>query len=144
MTMPLLVGLTLAFGLAAFAARVGFDRDRSYYSVLLIVVASYYVLFAAMAGRHDAVALEAAVTAVFVTAAAIGVRTTPWLVTAGLAAHGMFDAVHGHVIANPGVPAWWPPFCGAFDVAAAACHGWVTWQRGDWRRWAALAPPLPR
>jgi hypothetical protein len=28
-----------------------------------------------------------------------------------VAAHGGFDLVHGHLISNPGVPVWWPPFC---------------------------------
>ena len=37
-----------------------------------------------------------------------------------LAAHGLMDLVHGSVIANPGVPAWWPSFCLTYDVTAAA------------------------
>jgi hypothetical protein len=30
-------------------------------------------------------------------------------------------SVHGRLIANPGVPAWWPMFCLACDVTAAGC-----------------------
>jgi hypothetical protein len=26
---------------------------------------------------------------------------------------------HGQLIANPGVPAWWPAFCSAYDGVAA-------------------------
>ena len=29
------------------------------------------------------------------------------------------DAIHGHLVMNPGVPAWWPSFCLAYDVTAA-------------------------
>ena len=29
-------------------------------------------------------------------------------------------AIHGRLIVNPGVPVWWPAFCGAYDVVAAA------------------------
>jgi hypothetical protein len=39
---------------------------------------------------------------------------------AGLIGHGLFDFVHGHFISNPGVPAWWPGFCGTYDVVAGA------------------------
>jgi hypothetical protein len=38
---------------------------------------------------------------------------------------GVVDFLHGHLIANPGVPAWWPTFCLAYDVAAAACLAWL-------------------
>lgn len=144
MTLPLIIGLSVAAAVAAFGYLSRFDRERAFYATVLIVVGHYYVLFAAMGGTLETVIAECAVMLVFVATAAWGFARTSWLVTAGLAAHGIFDAVHGHVIANPGVPAWWPPFCGAFDIAAAACHGWVTWQRGDWRRWTVVAPSLSR
>jgi hypothetical protein len=56
----------------------------------------------------------------FVAMAAFGFRKTPWLVVAGLALHGVFDFFHHAVIANPGVPVWWPGWCLAYDVVAAA------------------------
>jgi hypothetical protein len=37
-----------------------------------------------------------------------------------LFAHGVYDFFHGHLFINPGVPVWWPQFCSAFDVVAAA------------------------
>jgi hypothetical protein len=40
-----------------------------------------------------------------------------------LAAHGVFDLWHGEIIANPGVPTWWPMFCSAYDVTAAGFLG---------------------
>jgi hypothetical protein len=36
-----------------------------------------------------------------------------------LASHGILDGFHGKLIANPGVPVWWPPFCFAYDGVAA-------------------------
>jgi hypothetical protein len=45
--------------------------------------------------------------------------STATATTAGLAAHGVLDFFHGRLVANPGVPPWWPAFCRAFDVAAA-------------------------
>ena len=48
--LPYVVGIVLSIGVALFARWVGFDRDRAFYPTVLIVIASYYVLFAAMIG----------------------------------------------------------------------------------------------
>jgi hypothetical protein len=115
------LGVAVAIAVGLFAGAVGFDRERSFYPVVLIVVASYYVLFAAMAQSTDALFAEALAAALFVAAAALGFRRTLWIVVAGLAMHGVFDFVHHGLITNPGVPAWWPGWCLAYDVTAAAC-----------------------
>ena len=119
------VGAALALGVALFAALVGLDRDRAFYSTVLIVVASFYILFAVMAGAQAALVPELLAMAVFVALAAIGFRTSMWLVVIGLAGHGLFDFLRGDLITNPGVPPWWPAFCLSFDVAAAACLAWL-------------------
>ena len=54
-----------------------------------------------------------------------GFRSSLWLAVLALAAHGMFDLVHGRIIANPGVPVWWPPFCLTYDIAAAGYLAWL-------------------
>ncbi len=56
--MEYLVGVGLALVVCVFSMLVGFDRDRVYYSAVLIVVASYYILFAAMASSTPALATE--------------------------------------------------------------------------------------
>jgi hypothetical protein len=38
--MPYVVGIVLSVGVALFARRVGFDRDRALYPTVLIVIAS--------------------------------------------------------------------------------------------------------
>ena len=53
--MEYLIGVALALALTGVFAAMGFDRDRSFYPVVLIVVATYYVLFAVM-GRPAATA----------------------------------------------------------------------------------------
>ncbi|MFO1400078.1 MAG: hypothetical protein U1F30_02500 [Steroidobacteraceae bacterium] len=118
--MPLIVGFLLSVGVASMAWLVGLDRSRAFYPTVLMVVGSYYVLFAAMAGSTGGVLLECAVMVVFLAAAIAGFRSSAWIVVAGLAAHGLFDAYRDHFIAHTGAPAWWPPFCMAFDVGAAA------------------------
>lgn len=123
--LPYVVGIVLSLGVAVFARWVGFDRDRAFYPTVLIVIASYYVLFAAMIGSVETVLLESIVMTLFVIAAVAGFKGSSWLIVAGLAAHGVQDAVHGHIIANAGVPAWWPAWCLAYDVGAAGALAWL-------------------
>jgi hypothetical protein len=118
--LALVVGAALALAVGLFTTAVGIDRDRGFYPTVMIVIASYYALFAVMGALANALVLESAVGVVFVAVAALGFRSSLWVVVVALAAHGVFDLVHGRVIANPGVPAWWPSFCLTYDVTAAA------------------------
>jgi hypothetical protein len=101
---------------------MGFDRDRSFTPTVLIVVASFYVLFALIGDSRRALILESIIAAGFLVTALIGFKRNLWFVAAALVGHGVFDSVHGSLIANPGVPGWWPGFCLAFDVLFG---GWV-------------------
>lgn len=121
--MDYLSGVLLALGVGAFATAVGFDRDRAFYPAVLVVIAGYYVLFAVMGGRPDALIIEVCLMAGFVTAAVAGFKWNLWLVVTALVGHGLLDAVHSRVVDNPGVPAFWPMFCLAFDVIAAGYLG---------------------
>ena len=123
--MPYVVGIVLALGVALFARRLGFDRDRAFYPTVLIVIGSYYVLFAAMGASVHTVLLELLVMAAFSIAAVVCFTSSAWIVVAGLAGHGVLDLFHGNILENPGVPAWWPAFCLAYDVGAAGGLAWV-------------------
>lgn len=114
------IGVAAATAVGLFASVIGFDKERSFYPVVLIVIAALYLLFAAMAGSTDTLVAEAIPALVFVVMAALGFRKTPWLVVVGLALHGVFDFFHHAMIANSGVPEWWPGWCLAYDVMAAA------------------------
>ena len=122
--LPYVVGIALSIGVALFARWVGFDRDRAFYPTVLIVIASYYVLFAAMSGSIQTVLLESVVMTLFVIAAVVGFKGSAWIIVGALAAHGVQDAFHGHIVANAGVPAWWPAWCLAYDVGAAGALAW--------------------
>lgn len=122
--MEYLIGTGLALIVGAFATVAGFDRDRSFYPTVLIVVALYYDLFAIMDGGEGALGPEVAASMIFIVLSAVGFRTNLWVVVAALAGHGLFDFVHGYIIDNPGVPAWWPMFCLSYDVSAAAYLAW--------------------
>ena len=136
------IGMVLALAVGCFATMTRLDRDRAFYPTVLIVVASYYVLFAAIGGTSRTVIVESAIAAVFLVAASWGFRRSSWIVVAALAAHGVFDMLHGFVIANPGVPAWWPAFCCAYDVAAAAFLAWML-RRGPRRGGPQTAAVVP-
>jgi len=136
--MPLIVGVLLALGVGLLARVVGLDRDRAFYPAVTLVVASYYALFAVLGESSHALLLESLVGVVFLVVAMIGFRSSLWLVALALAGHGVFDLVHGGLIANPGMPVWWPEFCMAYDVAAA---GFLAWLLKSGRVPAAAAAP---
>lgn len=123
--MAILVGALLALSVGLFATGLGLDRDRAFYPVVTIVIASYYALFALMGASTHALVLESLAGAVFLAIAAAGFKWSLWVVAAALAAHGIFDLTHAAIISNPGVPDWWPEFCLAFDVTAAAYLSWL-------------------
>jgi hypothetical protein len=122
--MEYLIGLGLALAVSLFARFVGLDRDRAFYPTLMIVIAMLYSLFAILGRSMTALGLEAVIGAGFILTATVGFKRDLWLVVAALAAHGVYDFFHGHVFANPGVPVWYPGFCGTYDVVAA---GWLAW-----------------
>jgi hypothetical protein len=82
-----------SLGVALFAGYVGIDRDRAFYPTVMIVIASYYVLFAAMSDSVHTVLLESVVMTVFANAAVVGFKSSAWVVVAALAGHGVFAQV---------------------------------------------------
>lgn len=46
--MALLVGAVLAFSVGLLMTFIGLDRDRAFYPTVMIIIASYYALFAVM------------------------------------------------------------------------------------------------
>jgi len=132
------IGIVLALAVSALATVAGFDRDRAFYPVLAIVIASYYGLFAIMGGSTATLMTESVVIAALVAISILGFKFNLWLVAAALLAHGVFDFIHAHLIRNPGVPAWWPGFCLTYDIAAAGYLAWILKSRPE----TTLARPL--
>ena len=118
--MPYLIGIILALAVCIFAALVGFDRDRVFYPTMVVVVATYYILFAVMGSSTRALVAESMAATVFLVLAVVGFKKSLWFVVAALAGHGVFDFFHHLIIDDPGVPVWWPGFCLSFDVLAGA------------------------
>jgi len=119
----MLVGVVLALLAGLALTWAGMDRDRAVYPVVMIVIASYYVLFAVLGNSPQSQLIESSIFVLFFGMAIAGFRSNLWLVVLALAMHGAFDMVHGLLVANPGVPVWWPGFCAAYDLVAAAYLG---------------------
>jgi len=77
--MEYLVWAGLALAVSALASWVGFDRDRAFYPTLMVVIASYYGLFAVMSGSIQALATESVVVVVFVLVSILGFKRNLWL-----------------------------------------------------------------
>src|SRR5689334_22788940 len=105
--MPYIIGGVLSVVVAVAMRTIGFDRDRAFYPTVL---------------------LELVPMTAFVIAAIAGFKSSAWIVAAGLAGHGLFDALHGYILDNPGMPVWWPAFCGAYDIGAAVCLAWLLYR----------------
>ena len=120
------IGIFLALAAFLFARFTGLDRDRAFYPTVMIVIALIYGLFAVLGGDVTALLGWESVGIVgFILMAVLGFKFNLWLVVAALAGHGVFDLFHGHVIANAGVPVWWPSFCMTYDVTAAGGLAWL-------------------
>jgi len=85
----------------------------------LTLIAAIYIGFAVADGRRHVLVVETTVAAAFTVVAAAAVPGTPWLVVAGLAAHGLKDLWQHHSRFVTGTR-WWPPFCATVDWVAAA------------------------
>jgi hypothetical protein len=124
--MEYFVGLVVSLAVIGVAF-IGFERDRAFYPTVLIVTASYYVLFAVMGGSSRTLLMELVFATVFSIFALVGFKRNLWLVPAAMVGHGVFDLLRRAfdrqpVLHNPGVPPWWPGFCLTFDFLVG---GWM-------------------
>jgi hypothetical protein len=114
------VGWGVVVGVAQAATPLAFWwlPAATVYAVGLVVIAAVYVGLAVADGRRHVLAVETAVTGGFVILAAVAVTGTPWLIVAGLVAHGLKDLWQHRTgfVANT---RWWPPFCATVDAVAA-------------------------
>ncbi len=70
------IGLILSLAVAGSAEVIGFDRERAFYPTVMIVIASYYVLFAAMGASRRTLIIEIFVAVGFLLVAVLGFRKT--------------------------------------------------------------------
>ena len=64
--MEIAIGAILALAACGLGVVAGFERDRAFYPVMLIVIASYYDLFAVIGGDEGVLGIEVAISLAFV------------------------------------------------------------------------------
>ena len=82
--MAYLIGSILSLAGIGVATAIGVGRERAFYPTLLVVIASYYVLFAVLGAPRHTVVIEAMVAGIFVSVAVIGYKTNFWIVVFAL------------------------------------------------------------
>jgi hypothetical protein len=119
------IGTLFGIATGVLTSLIGMDRDRSLYPAMMIVIALLYCLFAVMGGSTAALMIESAIGTVFIASAVVGFKSTLWFTVSGIVGHGLFDLVHPQVFHNPGVPTWWPGFCGSIDIVLGLYLAWL-------------------
>ena len=116
---PILWGVI--WGVAQAASPLAFPwlDDATVYAMEIVLIAAIYIGFSVADGRSKVIAVETGVATVFFVVAAIAVTGSAWLLVVGLLGHGLKDFWQ-HRTGFVAGTRWWPPFCAAVDVVAAA------------------------
>lgn len=119
-------------GVLQGALLIGFARlirgERWIYTLGLLALPTAYAIFAFSAGAGTAIFQEMAFGAPYLAAGLalsfVRMRSTTVLVGSLWLLHGAYDLVHGRLVANPGVPSWYPVYCCAVDVVVGVHLFW--------------------
>lgn len=131
----ILIGALCCLVFILVARQAGLKREAIIYAVALVVAASIYGGFAALAGALTWLAIEVGGLVLFSLVSLLGLRTSMWFLVLGWAAHTVWD-VFLHKVVNVGfVPEWYPGMCLGFDLVLAGYIGMCV--RGG--RWVAQA-----
>jgi uncharacterized protein DUF6010 len=115
----LIIGLA-GGGLNAWIAWSHFIPDPlAFHAVSLAMIAAIYLGFAFSDGRPSIVILELVAGTVFIVLALLGLWLAPMFIAAGLVLHGVWDLAHRPRAIPTKLPAWYPPFCAAYDFVFA-------------------------
>lgn len=117
----------LIFGLVSAACVIIFlKRNRCegiiwVYPLILASFPVFYWIFAVYAGDYPALFQEILPGFAFISYSVLCVNIKNkwhiWLLPAGFLLHALYDVIHDALIISPGVPDWWPEYCGAADIA---------------------------
>jgi uncharacterized protein DUF6010 len=138
-TLYVVIGLMSAAGVIFLARRVFTPKaEQTFYAMFLILIATFYLAFAAYFGVATAWRVETAVVVVFVAIGLLGMRL-PFALIIGYSLHGLWDLLHEfqahgvYSVFEVGVlttiPLAYGFFCLAFDFSVA---GYSCTQRAQW------------
>lgn len=104
--------------------------QRWLYAIGLLTLPSLYAFFALQAGEPAVGIKEMMYGIPFVVAgllfALVSIRRSAVLVGAFWILHGFYDLIHSRLIANAGVPGWYPVWCFSVDVVIGAYLVWLS------------------
>ena len=142
------IGFMAAAGAISIIGKILVPKaEQIFYAMFLIMIAAFYLAFAAYFRVPTAWTLEAAAVLVFVAIALPGVRL-PVALIVGYSLHGLWDVLHelqahgAYSAFEPGqltpIPLAYGVFCAAFDFCMAA---YFCSRRAEWiAAWKAAAP----
>jgi hypothetical protein len=141
------IGLMAAAG-AIFVVRkiLAPKAEQIFYAMFLIMIAAFYLAFAAYFGAATAWRLETAAVLAFVAIGLLGARL-PFVLIVGYSLHGLWDLLHelqahgAYSAFEPGrltaIPLAYGIFCAAFDFSIAA---YAYARRAEWSAaWRTVA-----
>lgn len=108
------IGLGVALLIIVFAKFTQFERDRAFFPTILIIIASYYILFSIMAAHS--LTQELIVASGFLFIAVFGSYKSLTLIACGIMGHGIYDIFHFLYLNQSVAPQWWPSFCAVVDL----------------------------
>ena len=108
-------GVALAVAIFAGLSVMGLVRDRGVLAVLLVAIASYYLVFSFENGDARDLLWHGVAFAAFVVFAAIGFSQGVRMIALGLVLHGLFDIAVVPLF-SASAPAWWAAFCAGVDI----------------------------
>lgn len=134
MNLAALAGGVLVAGLVVRGIRAHrLEASAWGYPAFLATFPAWYWGFALLASDLAALWNELLAGVVFIAIARLAAwrraRATLWLLAAGYVGHAGYDVLHDRLVANAGVPAWWPEFCGSVDVLLGLYVAWLAIRR---------------
>jgi uncharacterized protein DUF6010 len=143
------IGLMAAAGTILIARKfLAPKAEQVFYAMFLIMIAAFYLAFAAYFGVTTAWRLETTVVVAFVAIGLLGTRL-PFVLIVGYALHGLWDLLHelqahgAYSAFEPAqltaIPLAYGVFCAAFDFCVAA---YLYTRRAEWSAgWKAVPRP---
>ena len=133
------IGLMSVAGVIAITRKIfGPRAEQVFYGVFLIMIAAFYLAFAAYFGIATAWRLETIAALAFAALGILGARL-PFALIVGYPLHGLWDLLHeleahgAYSAFEPGqlttIPLAYGIFCAAFDFGIAA---YVYKRRAEW------------
>jgi hypothetical protein len=142
------IGIMAARGtISIFRKIFSTKAEHIFYSMFLIIIAAFYLAFAAYFEAATAWRVETAVVLAFVAIGVLGMRL-PFALIIGYLLHGLWDLLHevqAHGVYSafePGqltaIPLAYGVFCAAFDFYMAA---YLYTRRAEWTAARKTVPP---